>query len=117
MMVMVLASIGLPGTNGFAGEVMVLLGFFQRAWGEAQSPPQWFPQLAVLSALALSGVILGAWYMLWMSERVVFGPATTAGVFPMRTSDVRQARLTGRPAPTRPNSLDPRPSLGAPSPG
>ncbi len=75
MGLMVLASIGLPGLNGFAGEVMVLVGFFQRAWAEGQCPPQWWGVLRVLSVLAVSGVVLGAWYMLWMMERVVFGPS------------------------------------------
>ena len=75
MGLMVLASIGLPGLNGFAGEVMVLVGFFQRAWAEGQCPPQWWGLLRVLSVLAVSGVVLGAWYMLWMMERVVFGPS------------------------------------------
>ena len=75
MGLMVLASIGLPGLNGFAGEVMVLVGFFQRAWAEGQCPPQWWGLLRVLSVLAVSGVVLGAWYMLWMIERVVFGPS------------------------------------------
>jgi NADH-quinone oxidoreductase subunit M len=79
MGLMVFASIGLPGLNGFAGEVMVLLGFFQRAWGEAQCPPQWFGLLGVLSVLAVSGVVLGAWYMLWMMERVIFGPLRLPG--------------------------------------
>jgi NADH-quinone oxidoreductase subunit M len=57
-----LSSIGLPGTNGFVGEFLVLLGAFRtQAW--------W----AVLAAL---GVILSACYMLWMFQRVMFGPVT-----------------------------------------
>ncbi len=74
MGLMVLASIGLPGLNGFAGEVLVLIGFFQRVWGQSQCPPEWFTYLAALSVLATFGVVLAAWYMLWMTERVVFGP-------------------------------------------
>lgn len=79
MGLMVLASIGLPGLNGFAGEVMVLVGFFQRTWAEAHCPVNWFPFFAPLSILAVSGVVLGAWYMLWMTERVVFGPVRVPG--------------------------------------
>ncbi|MCS7239029.1 MAG: NADH-quinone oxidoreductase subunit M [Thermoguttaceae bacterium] len=82
MGLMVLASIGLPGLNGFAGEVMVLVGFFQRTWAEAHCPAGWFPLFAPLSVLAVLGVVLGAWYMLWMTERVVFGPLRLPGCGP-----------------------------------
>lgn len=59
--VVALASVGLPGLNGFVGEFMILLG----AWG--QSP--------VRATLGATGVILGAAYMLWLVQRVMFGPA------------------------------------------
>ena len=72
MLVFTLSSIGLPGTNGFAGEFLVLLGMFQRAWGDA--PPIQPAQLHVISVLAVAGVVLGAWYMLWLVQRVFFGP-------------------------------------------
>ncbi len=55
-----LASIGLPGLNGFVGEFLILAG----AW-------QAFPIAVVLGGL---GIILGAVYMLWMVERVFWGP-------------------------------------------
>ncbi|MFQ5736595.1 MAG: NuoM family protein [Thermodesulfobacteriota bacterium] len=58
-MVIVLSSIGLPGTNGFIGEILILLGLFKAS-----------PVAAVLGA---TGVILGAAYMLWMFQRVAFG--------------------------------------------
>lgn len=70
MLVLTLSSIGLPGLNGFAGEILVLLGMFQRAF--AESPPQWLAPLQVLSVLAVSGVVLGAWYMLYLIQRVFF---------------------------------------------
>jgi len=54
------ASIGLPGLNGFVGEFLILLGAFAVA-------PGW-------TAVAATGVILGAIYMLWMFRRVIFGP-------------------------------------------
>jgi NADH-quinone oxidoreductase subunit M len=61
-LVVMLSSIGLPGTNGFIGEFLVLLGAFRhQVW--------W----AVLGA---TGVILSACYMLWMFQRVVFGTIT-----------------------------------------
>jgi NADH-quinone oxidoreductase subunit M len=60
--VITLASIGLPGLNGFVGEFLILLGAFS-----------WDPRFAVVAA---SGVVLSAVYMLWMFQRVNFGPVT-----------------------------------------
>lgn len=72
MLVFTFSSIGLPGMNGFAGEFLILLGMFQRAWGEG-GVGNW-GLLEVVSVLAVGGVVLGAWYMLWMVQRVFFGP-------------------------------------------
>jgi NADH-quinone oxidoreductase subunit M len=66
------SSIGVPGLNGFAGEFLILLGTFQRAW--ADSPASISPQLMIIAVLAVSGIVLGAWYMLWLVQRVFFGP-------------------------------------------
>ncbi len=55
-----MASIGLPGTNGFIGEFLILLGAFQAHW--------------VYGAVAVSGVIFAAAYFLWYYERAIFGP-------------------------------------------
>lgn len=71
MLLMTFSSIGLPGLNGFAGEFLLLLGMFQRAWPDP-SAIGW--QLRVISVLAVLGVVLGAWYMLWLVQRVFFGP-------------------------------------------
>ena len=58
-MVFTMASVGLPGTSGFVGELLVLTGAFQvNTW---------------LAALAATGLILGAAYMLYLYRRVVFG--------------------------------------------
>ncbi len=57
-----LASIGLPTLNGFIGEFLILLGSFQWDWRYA--------------AVAATGVILSAVYMLWMVQRVYYGPVT-----------------------------------------
>ncbi|GBD44529.1 NADH-quinone oxidoreductase subunit M [bacterium HR40] len=58
-MLFMLASVGLPGTSGFVGEILVIVGAFQHnAW---------------VAALAATGTILGAAYMLWLYRRVVFG--------------------------------------------
>jgi NADH-quinone oxidoreductase subunit M len=61
-LIITLASIGLPGLNGFIGEFLILLGAFR-----------WDPRLA---AFAATGVILSATYMLWMFQRVNYGPVT-----------------------------------------
>ncbi len=63
-LVVMLSSVGLPGTNGFVGEFLVLLGAFR-------VNPWW-------AALGATGVILSALYMLWMFQRVIFGPVTHA---------------------------------------
>ncbi len=55
-----LSSVALPGTNGFVGEFLILLGAWQA--------DRW---VAVVSA---TGVVFGAVYMLWMYRRVLFGP-------------------------------------------
>jgi len=61
-MVFMMASVGLPGTSGFVGEFLVLLGVFQtNTW---------------VAFLAATGIILGAAYMLWMYRRVIFGELT-----------------------------------------
>jgi NADH-quinone oxidoreductase subunit M len=61
-MIVSLSSIGLPGTNGFVGEFLILLGAFRSN--------------IVYGVLAATGVILGAAYMLWMFQRVMFGKIT-----------------------------------------
>ena len=62
-MIMTLSSIGLAGLNGFVGEFLVLLGSVR--------PPIRWPR-----SWRRSGVILAAVYMLWMFQRVMFGPVT-----------------------------------------
>jgi NADH-quinone oxidoreductase subunit M len=72
-MLFTFSSIGLPGLNGFVGEFLILAGSFQRAWtGVAESIR--IPYL-VMAVTAVTGVVLGAWYMLWAVERVFFGPS------------------------------------------
>jgi NADH-quinone oxidoreductase subunit M len=70
-MLFTFSSIGLPGLNGFVGEFMILLGAFQRAWSGVS--PAWQFSYLVMALLAVAGVVLGAWYMLWAVERVLFG--------------------------------------------
>ncbi|HWB01011.1 MAG TPA: NADH-quinone oxidoreductase subunit M [Pirellulales bacterium] len=72
MLVFTFSSIGLPGLNGFAGEFLLLTGMFQR--GYADSPAIWHGQWTAIAVIAVFGVVLGAWYMLWLVQRVFFGP-------------------------------------------
>lgn len=61
-MFFIMASIGLPGTSGFVGEFLVLIGAFKVA--------------PIVTMLAATGVILGAAYALYLYRRVVFGVLT-----------------------------------------
>ena len=72
VMLLSLASIGLPTTSGFAGEFLVLLGAFGASW---QSYRLGDSLPLVLSASAVLGVVLGALYMLGFTGRFLFGPA------------------------------------------
>ncbi len=58
-MIVTLSSIGLPLTNGFVGEFLILLGMFKSNY--------------IYASIAAVGVILSACYMLWMFQRVFFG--------------------------------------------
>ena len=71
-----LAAVGLPGTNGFIGEFLILLGSFER-----------LPWTAVVAA---SGLILGAWYMLWLYQRVFFQEVKPAmeGLAPLNLREI-----------------------------
>jgi len=57
--IFMLGALGLPGTSGFVGEILILIGAFQKSF--------------LVAILASIGIILGAAYMLWLYKRVVFG--------------------------------------------
>jgi NADH-quinone oxidoreductase subunit M len=61
-LVVTLSSIGLPGLNGFVGEVLILAGSFVRS--------------KVYGSIAALSMVLGAVYMLWMYQRVFLGKLT-----------------------------------------
>jgi len=65
-MIFTLSSVGLPGLNGFVGEFLILIGTYTSEFNHAK----------LFTVLAASGVILAACYMLWMFQRVMFGPVT-----------------------------------------
>ncbi|MBK8206924.1 MAG: NADH-quinone oxidoreductase subunit M [Planctomycetes bacterium] len=71
-MVATLASVGLPGTNGFVGEFLILLGTFGGDLDGLREGWSWNLH-STLAVFAASGVILGAIYMLWSYQRVFFG--------------------------------------------
>ena len=58
-MLFTLAALGLPGTSGFIGEFLILMGAFKDNF--------------LVAVIASIGVIIGAAYMLWLYKRVVFG--------------------------------------------
>jgi len=80
-LVITLSSIGLPGTNGFVGEFLVLIGTFTSRVLAGAVP------LAVIGA---TGVILGAVYMLWLYQRVFFGPPRKAAGHGLQDLTVRE---------------------------
>jgi len=59
-MIIMLSSVGLPGLNGFIGEFLILLGLMK--WS------------ILCTVIAATGVILGACYMLWVYQKMMFGP-------------------------------------------
>ena len=59
LMIFTLGAVGLPGTTGFIGEFLILMGAFQKNF--------------LVAIIASIGVVLSAAYMLWMYRRVVFG--------------------------------------------
>ncbi|MBH00895.1 MAG: NADH-quinone oxidoreductase subunit M [Candidatus Pelagibacter sp.] len=59
LMIFTLGAVGLPGTTGFIGEFLILMGTFQKNF--------------LVAIIASIGVVLSAAYMLWMYRRVVFG--------------------------------------------
>jgi NADH-quinone oxidoreductase subunit M len=76
-MLFMLASVGLPGTSGFIGEILVIVGVFQAS--------SW------VAFFAATGMILGAAYMLWLYRRVIFGELlkdTLRGMRDLRTNEV-----------------------------
>ena len=78
-MVFMLASAGLPGTSGFVGEFLALVGTFQvNTW---------------TAFLATTGMILGAAYMLYLYRRVVFGTATKEDVRAMPDLSLREVAI------------------------
>lgn len=75
-MVLMLGSVGLPGTSGFVGEFLALLGAFKVD--------------TMVATFAASGVVLGAAYMLLLYRKIVFGTAASAETSAMPDVDNRE---------------------------
>ena len=69
-MLFTLAGLGLPGTSGFIGEFLILMGVFKDNF--------------LVAVIASLGVILGAAYMLWLYKRVVFGKLVNSDLEKMK---------------------------------
>ena len=80
-LIITLASIGLPGLNGFIGEFLVMLGAFR-----------WDPRYVIIAGL---GVILSAVYMLWMFQRVFYGEVTNEHNRALPDLNVREWAILG----------------------
>lgn len=78
-MIVTLSSIGLPGLNGFVGEFLIFMGAFKanKIW----------------AVFAASGVILSAAYMLWMFQRVMFGPVNNEKNKKLKDLNLREIGL------------------------
>jgi NADH-quinone oxidoreductase subunit M len=75
-MIFTMASVGLPGTSGFVGEFLSLVGTYRASsWA---------------AIVATTGIILGAAYMLWLYWRIAFGVAHSPGAAAMSDLDVRE---------------------------
>jgi NADH-quinone oxidoreductase subunit M len=81
-----LASVALPGMNGFIGEFLILIGAFGSTALEGAR---------TFTAVAATGVILSAVYMLWMFQRVNYGPLTNDRNRGLRDLSVREWLVIG----------------------
>ena len=81
MMLFALANSGLPGTSGFVGEFLVILGSFKASF--------W------IALLAATTLVLGAAYSLWMYKRVIYGPVANEGVASLTDLNPREFVVLG----------------------
>ena len=75
-MILMLGSVGLPGTSGFVGEFLSLVGIFKYQM--------------IISVFAALGIVLGAVYMLSLYKRVMFGEITKPNIKKMLDLDFHE---------------------------
>jgi NADH-quinone oxidoreductase subunit M len=73
-LIVVMGSAGLPGLSGFIGEFLTLFGTFNAESTFPGVAPDYLPSPRLFGAIATTGVILGAIYLLYMFQKVFFGP-------------------------------------------
>ncbi|MGV8948604.1 MAG: NADH-quinone oxidoreductase subunit M [Candidatus Paracaedibacter sp.] len=80
-MLFIFAATGLPGTSGFVGEILIIIGVFQvNTWA---------------ASLAATGMVLGATYALWLYRRMIFGKVVHADVKGLFDLNLREATILG----------------------
>lgn len=79
--IFVLGGLGLPGTSGFLGEFLVLVGTFKTNF--------------LTAVLASIGVILGAAYMLWLAKRVIFGDTFNSEIKKLKDLNLSEGTILG----------------------
>ena len=77
LMIFSLAAIGLPGTSGFIGEFLILLGTFKKNF--------------IIASIASLGVIFAAAYMLYLYKRVIFGKITNSEL--LKIKDLNKSEI------------------------
>jgi len=88
-MIITLSSIGLPGLNGFIGEFTILIGAFKALW---MTTVVWNKAIStIMVLLATSGIVLGAAYMLWLYQRVMFGKLDNPDNMNLKDLNLREA--------------------------
>lgn len=94
-MIFTLASVGLPTTSGFTGEFLVLMGAFRAAWPLHEAGSSYS---LVLAVVAVTGVVLGALYMLRLALHFLFGETKAPHVdahHPLHDLDARERTILG----------------------
>ena len=77
--IFMLGALGLPGTSGFVGEILVLIGAFQKNF--------------LVAIMASIGIILGAAYMLWLYKRVIFGKLEKKELIELKDLNLSEALI------------------------
>jgi NADH-quinone oxidoreductase subunit M len=88
-LILTLASIGLPTTSGFTGEFLALLGAFNAGWLKVQQGVPGGAAALAAAVVAVTGVVLGALYMLRLAQQFLFG-AERAPHQPLAALDLRE---------------------------